>query len=341
MSRMTAYRPRTPLPRGLSDGAMPADFGDAAAEVAACQKEAALFDYSFLLRVGVYGPDAVSAVSAFCGRDFTDLDVGGIRYALRADDAGHLRSDLTVWRTGPRSVEVMSGRAEDARDLRLLVGPLDAHMTDDSASTACLAVQGPASDDLLAEFSTDNRRIENIEWFGFRDMSFAGVSCRIGRLGFTGLPGVEILCGVPAAIRLWRRLETRIRPAGFCAADIVRLKAGLALFSNEFLPPVTAADAGFPHLQPMAAARDRRAVRVCFSVSEQGLATVPGDLDQVLWSEEQIFPPPPGRIAVTSMARDPEGRGALGMGYINASGPDGPVSDPSGRLRGIAVNRRF
>lgn len=319
---------------------MPWDFGDANAETEACRSSGALFDYSFLIRVAVNGPDAARAIADFCGRGMSDLDEGGIRYALHADKEGHLLSDLTIWRTGPISFEVMTGCAADVPALRAVVGPYDAQVTDLSSDTACLAVQGPASDAMLATIQGGDG-IGSIPYFHFRDVSLAGYGCRVGRLGFTGLRGIELLCSARVARRLWSVLIERFRPAGFLAADRLRLAAGLALFNQDFLPPVTAADAGFAHLRPLGdTAGDRQpatVVRVGFTANRTKTAT-DADLAPAIWAPGRPFPPKTGTIAVTSITPLADEKKVAGMGYVAVDEETSSPVDPTGTLKGIVIS---
>ena len=61
----------------------------------------------------------------------------------------------------------------------------------------------------------------------------------------------------PAAPHLWALLARRARPAGFAAADMLRIEAGFVLFANEFCLPVTAREAGLERFTG-ACARQRR-----------------------------------------------------------------------------------
>ena len=329
---------RLPLPRGLTPNAMVSDFGDPEQEIDACNNSAALFDFSFILRMFVCGPDANQAVSAFCGRDFSDLREGAIRYALHADADGYLLSDLTVWRIGSQEFEVMSGRTADFVDLSNSIASLNAGVIDLSGDTAIFAVQGPGSDKALIGMGC-HTGIENISYFNFHDIFLLEQTCRIGRLGFTGLPGLEILCPRKSASSLWQSLSANIKPAGMIAADRIRLKAGLALFTQEFMPKVTAADAGLSRFRPdgdtagdlMAA----RACRVSFS------AEVMGSIESVCWSGTQTFPPDPGTLAVTSAMTIMGGKSVLGMGYLAANDYRPEYIEPTGALNKIVIIRRF
>src|SRR5487761_444713 len=118
------------------------DFGDAAAEAKACRSNCALFDFSFLECARLEGIGARGAIEAFTGRSLAALDVGEIYYALRVEPAGNVVADLTVWRTGAISYEVMSGRRDDVTDLLDRAGPGVA-VTDITADIATFALQGP------------------------------------------------------------------------------------------------------------------------------------------------------------------------------------------------------
>jgi aminomethyltransferase len=313
---------------------MPESFGDPAAEARACLSAAALFDYSFLVRLRAAAPGAAEALSRACGRDLSAMAVGAIRYALATDADGYLRSDLTVWRTGPESFELMSGRGEDAGDCARLPG-LGGSCADLSDDTAVLAVQGPASLSLLRQ-ACDDPAFAAPARFRFADASILGAPCRVARLGFTGLEGVEIVCPAEAAQSLWDGLAERGgRPAGFQAADRLRLAAGLALFSKEFAPPVSAADAGLARFRPAGGkSQDRRPARVRRVSAVARVEAVadpsPDGLAALAYRRGDPFPPEPGTIVVTSANVAPAGNTVLAMGYLAAGAPDAAYPDCHG-----------
>ena len=328
-----------PFPRGLTANAMPLHFGDPDAETQACVTNLAVFDYSFILRVQVQGPDAQRAVLEFCGRDLSRLPRGCIRYALHGDSYGNLLSDVTVWRTGPEQFELMSGRSQDVEDLGGIITPLNAQMIDLSTDTACFAVQGPETDRFLTQMGV-HEDLYNIPYFEFRDLPMFGEIFRVGRLGFTGLPGVEILSPRSTASSLWRKLSSKIRPAGMIAADRIRLSAGFVLFTQEFAPEVTAADAGLGRFRSVASAEgNQRQIRVC-RVSFRA-QKVSGSLEEALWSEGQIFPPSSGKIAVTSIRALPGTQEVFGMGYLNTNEKTMDMIESSKNLRDISIIHRF
>src|SRR5262249_3193080 len=210
-------------------------FGEPAAEARACRSACALFDFSFLECAQVRGGAARQVVEAFTGRSLAQLSIGKIRYALRVDTAGHLLADLTVWRTGEESYEVMSGRPEDIADFIDYAAPGVAARA--TADRAPFAVQGPASLEAVPHLGAI-ADIETLPYFGFAETMLDGIPCRIGRLGYSGEPGFEIICPKQSADRLWQALADHARPGGFFALDMLRIGGGFVPFRNRILLPV-------------------------------------------------------------------------------------------------------
>src|SRR5262245_41002342 len=159
---------------------LPHDHGDVTAEVVASRHRCALFDFSFLERARIEGPSAQQMLEAFGSRSLASLAPGRIRYALRVARTGAVLADPTIWRTGPQAFELMSGRREDVLDLVSLSEPA-VRVTDLSAGTATLSLQGPASLDALAGLG-DLRAIAALPYFGFCQARLADVACTVGRL---------------------------------------------------------------------------------------------------------------------------------------------------------------
>src|SRR5215475_8818545 len=120
------------------------DFGDPIGEARSCREDCALFDFSFLECVRLRGPDALSVVEAFVRRPLATLTQGAIAYAIRTDSYGTALADVTVWRTGPDTFEVMSGRREDVWAL-MASAPGQVEANDLGEARVVFAVQGLGS----------------------------------------------------------------------------------------------------------------------------------------------------------------------------------------------------
>jgi aminomethyltransferase len=310
-------------------------FGDAAAEARTCRIACALFDFSFLESARICGGTARQVVEAFTGRTLAKLPVGKIAYALRVGAAGEVVADLTIWRTDAETFEVMSGRHDDIADLAGYAGPGVA--VSEVANRATFAVQGPASLEALRRLGAIDA-IVALPYFGFTDASLDGIACRVGRLGYTGEPGFEVICHRSDAERLWQAIARYARPAGFIALDMLRIEAGFVLFGNEFRVPATPAEAGLDKFYQAAPLPPPRIALVSFVA----------DADRLAWPWQPRGPcerpSMPGEVVVTSACESIVAGGILGLGYVlggneaEDSAGDGPgvsLRDPTGIFRNI------
>ena len=304
------------------------DFGDPVGEARSCRKESALFDFSFLECAKLQGPGARSVVEAFVRRPLATLAQGAIAYAIRTDPYGTSLADLTVWRTGADAFEVMSGRREDI--LELMAGAsAQVETTDLGEARVVFAVQGPGALDVLRALGR-LKTIAGLGYFRFMQMELSGVACTVGRLGYTGEAGFEIILPRSESSRVWREFARHSRPAGFIAMDTLRIEAGFVLFANEFRLPVAPAELGLQQFHTDRNARACGLKLVCFQAKADHLS--------LPWTGRSLpqRPVEPRVIAITSACNSIAAGGILGLGFITASTADtDPLHDPSGEFQEI------
>lgn len=314
----------------LADADLIYDFGDAAAEARACRTNCALFDFSFLECAKVEGDGAQNLIESFTGRSLNNLRQKGILYALRADPCGALAADLTVWKTGHQTFEVMSGRRDDIASLRLCSAS-NVSVSDVTMQRAVFAIQGPHT---LAALQCigDMRRVEELSYFTFDKAELAGIPCTIGRLGYTGEAGVEIITEHDRAHDLWRALTKNVAPAGFVAADTLRIEAGFVLFRNEFRIPVGAREAGLEKFGKNVDQQGPAITLVSFRATTDRLPRP--------WQPSTRLnrPTEPGTLVVTSACESEIAGGVLGLGYVIAgTSPHATVYDATGTFRDVRL----
>jgi aminomethyltransferase len=304
------------------------DFGDPVGEVRSCREESALFDFSFLECTRLRGPDALSVVEAFARRPLATLALGAIAYAIRTDSYGMALADLTIWRTGVDTFEVMSGRREDVDDL-MVCASARVETTNLGKARAVFAVQGPGALDALGKLGGDDT-IGDLTYFRFAQAELAGTLCTIGRLGYTGEAGFEIILPRSESQRIWRQLARYSTPSGFIAMDTLRIEAAFVLFANEFRLDVSPAEAG---LQQFCAEQNVQQTAL-------KLVSFQAEADHFLlpWVRQCPLERPvePGVIAITSACNSILANGILGLGFVTASTADSAtLHDPSGEFREI------
>jgi aminomethyltransferase len=304
------------------------DFGDPVGEARSCRKESALFDFSFRECARLRGSGALSVVEAFVRRPLPTLAQGAIAYAIRTDSCGNALADLTVWRTGVDTFEVMSGRREDISAL-IACAPARVETTDLGEARVVFAVQGPGALDALRKLGR-LETVADLGYFRFAEVELGGVLCTVGRLGYTGEAGVEIILPRSESSRVWRELTRHSRPAGYVAMDALRIEAGFVLFANEFRLPVSPAELGLQQFHTDRNAQATGLKLVSFQAEADHL-TLP-------WIGRSLpqRPVEPGVIAVTSACNSTAAGGILGLGFITTSTADNdPLHDPSGEFHEI------
>src|SRR6478735_7417225 len=246
------------------------DFGDPVGEARSCRNEIALFDFSFLECAKLKGPGARSVVEAFVRRPLATLAQGAIAYAIRTDSHGAALADLTVWRTGADAFEIMSGRREDILEL-MACASAQVEANDLGKARVVFAVQGPGALDVLRTLGR-LETIADLGYFRFAQMELSGVLCTVGRLGYTGEAGFEIILPRSESSRVWSDLARHSRPAGFIAMDTLRIEAGFVLFANEFRLPVAPAELGLQQFHTDQNARVTRLKLVSFQAKADHLS---------------------------------------------------------------------
>jgi aminomethyltransferase len=306
------------------------DYGDANAEARACRTDCALFDFSFLESVRLDGERASNLIESFTGRSVQSLARNNIFYALRVGTAGEVMNDLTVWRVGESTFEIMTGSRQDVTDLVLCRGP-GIDVTEMTLERSTFAVQGPRTLDALSQLG-DVNSIKQLKYFGFGSVRLADIPCRAGRLGYTGEAGFEIIVEREYADMLWRELSVHARPAGFVAADSLRIEAGFVLFTNEFRLPVAPQEAGLSK----------------FNSSDNTfgpgikLVSFRADANRLSWPWQPLYQPrrpvAPGTITVTSACDSISAGGILGLGYVPVENmPETILFDPTGTFHNMRL----
>jgi glycine cleavage system T protein (aminomethyltransferase) len=318
---------------GLDIHALHRDYGDVGTEAASCRAAAALFDFSFMSRIRIEGPAASELIGTLTPRRVDDLVPGRIRYALRLAADGGVLEDLTIWRLDAETFEIFSATGDGLTQLQPAAGSR-VSVRDLSSETAIFAVQGPASLRALAALSPVEH-LPALPYFAHSPAEISGVACRVGRLGYTGERGFEIILPRTARDMIWTKLARHARPAGFAAADILRIEAGFLLFANELCVPVAAAELGLdrfaagPGAPCPGRARKRRVRLLCFGAS--------CDAEPVLWRPrpDASFPPARGELLVTSACRSVVTKEVLGLGYAAVASRSTQLVDPAGQFHEI------
>jgi aminomethyltransferase len=206
-------------------------------EYHAIRSAAALFDISPLYKYLVRGRDAARLLDRVMTRNVARAEVGQVLYTPWCDAAGKVIDDGTVARLDETTFR-MTAADPNLRWITDNGMGLDVAIDDVSETTAALALQGPASRDILQQLTDTD--LTGLKYFRITAARLREFPVTISRTGYTGDLGFEIWLDAAHAVALWDALiETGtpygITPAGMLALDLARIEAGLMLIDVDYV----------------------------------------------------------------------------------------------------------
>jgi aminomethyltransferase len=228
---------------------MPVQYGSIVAEHRAVREAAGLFDVSHMGQIAISGPAAVKTVERLLTRPVAKMAIGRVRYGLLCNEAGGVVDDVTVYRIGDEELALCVNASNIEKDYRWVVQhAADATgVRNRSAETGLLALQGPASVDILAAVASDELR--SLRRYTFLRTPVAGRLALVSRTGYTGSDGFEIYAPAEDVGAVFDALLEAGRPhglipAGLGARDTLRLEAGMPLYGHELDDETSPLEAG-------------------------------------------------------------------------------------------------
>lgn len=228
---------------------MPVQYTSILAEHAAVRAKAGLFDISHMGELRVRGPGAVGFLNAALTNNAGRIPEGGSQYSILLNERGGVVDDLFVYRMGREDFLLVVNASHIEEDLGILDSrPHDGvTIEDESAATAAMALQGPASPLILDRWITGASA--KLGHHAIQNFSSDAGAVRIARTGYTGEDGFEILCPAPVAAQVWDRLlelgkTAGLIPCGLGARDTLRMEACYPLNGHELGPDITPLEAG-------------------------------------------------------------------------------------------------
>jgi aminomethyltransferase len=219
------------------------------AEHQAVRRAAGLFDVSHMGEFEVRGERAEDFLQHVTTNDVSRLEEWQAQYSTLPREDGTLIDDLLVYRFPAHFMLVVnaSNRERDWEWISRYADRFGVELRDRSDEVALLALQGPASEAILARLS--DAPLPEIGYYRFRTGEVDGRPAVISRTGYTGEDGFELYLDAADAAAVWRRLlevgrADGLVPVGLGARDSLRLEMGYALYGNDLDDRRTPLEAG-------------------------------------------------------------------------------------------------
>jgi aminomethyltransferase len=227
---------------------MPLHYGSQIEEHLAVRRHAGIFDVSHMRVVDITGPDARDFLRLLLTADIDRRAPDQAMYCCMLEDGGGVLDDLIVYRWGDDTARfraVLNAATAD-RDLQWMESVASQRglrvQSQGRAELAIIALQGPDAPAVLLR-ANPLLAAHAVPLASFYSTRVEGAF--VGRTGYTGEDGFEIVVPGTEAVALWRSLlDAGAVACGLGARDTLRLEAGMALYGNELDESVTPLESG-------------------------------------------------------------------------------------------------
>jgi len=219
---------------------MPVQYSGILVEHEAVRTRAGLFDVSHMGEFKVEGPDALAFLQYLVPNDVSRLALGQALYTQLCLPNGNTIDDMLIYHLVEQHYMLVVNAGNIDKDFAWVAEQAknfkDVQVTNQSDTTALLALQGPAALSILQPLTDVD--LASIRYYHFATGMVDGIHCLISRTGYTGEDGFELYCAPVDVVKLWNALLAAgqlagLLPAGLGARDTLRLEAGMCLYGHE------------------------------------------------------------------------------------------------------------
>ena len=214
---------------------MPINYGSQIEEHHQVRTDAGMFDVSHMTVVDLNGDRVIPFLQYLLANDVARLKQSGkALYSCMLNEQGGVIDDLIIYYMNDEWVRMVVNAGTREKDLAWIekqAKAFDVAVTE-QAETAMIAVQGPNARKKalsalpldVSQAAAELNRFEGSdsgEWF-------------VGRTGYTGEDGFEVIMPESEAVEFWDALiEAGVKPSGLGARDTLRLEAGMNLYGTD------------------------------------------------------------------------------------------------------------
>lgn len=223
---------------------MPVQYAGIIEEHKAVRSSVGMFDVSHMARFAFSGSGSAALLESVFTNAIATMKDNQVRYGLICNAEGSTLDDVLVyrWPQGYSMVANGSNRDKILSWLHRHAGP-DVVIEDQTLATTMIAVQGPKAVDVLQGMFADD--ISTLKYFFAQPTQYKQSPCVVGRCGYTGEDGFEIILSNDLGPTLWNELLAKgVVPCGLGARDTLRLEAAMPLYGHELTEKIDPLQAG-------------------------------------------------------------------------------------------------
>lgn len=224
---------------------MPIHYGSQIEEHHTVRQHAGVFDVSHMTVVDIKGEQSRAFLQHLLANDVARLtSPGKALYSCMLNEQGGIIDDLITYFMDDTWYRMVVNAATREKDLHWIRQQASSYNTtiEERADLAMLAVQGPEARDKVHQVLAGKADAA-------QDLKpFFAAQCDnifIGRTGYTGEDGYEIILPANDAPILWDQLLANgVKPTGLGARDTLRLEAGMNLYGQDMDESTTPLESG-------------------------------------------------------------------------------------------------
>ena len=236
---------------------MPISYSTIKEEHLAVRNGVGVFDVSHMGEFIIRGKEALDLIQLVCSNDASKLEIGQAQYSCLPNHSGGIVDDLLVYRLpedqcaeGERAYMLVVNASNIEKDWNWISehNKFDTRMINISEQTGLLAVQGPASVELLQKLT--DLDLSSIKYYHFTKGRMAGIeNVLVSATGYTGSGGFELYVNRNEVGHMWEAVfevgqDHNIKPVGLGARDTLRLEMGYCLYGNDIDENTSPLEAG-------------------------------------------------------------------------------------------------
>jgi aminomethyltransferase len=214
---------------------MPVNYGSQMDEHHQVRNDAGMFDVSHMTVIDLFGAGVKAFLQSLLANDVAKLkERGKALYSCMLNHDGGVIDDLIVYYMDDSWYRMVVNAATRDKDMAWIDEQSAGYEVEinERSDLAMIAVQGPQA----REKAIEALPVDVVEVVSELDRFF-GSDCGewfVGRTGYTGEDGFEIMLPDIEAPAFWDRLaEAGIKPCGLGARDTLRLEAGMNLYGTD------------------------------------------------------------------------------------------------------------
>lgn len=238
---------------------MPVQYTSITDEHLAVRNAAGIFDISHMGEVLASGDGAEAFLNGVLTNDVRKLTPGVGQYSIMCNAEGGVIDDLYVYRLAEKEFLLVINASRIDDDVLWLEGELSGsqfnfktQLRDVSDAHGAVAVQGPKVAgfiDQCLESAPGHRKPSELKKNQLTHGVLEDVTLWIGRTGYTGEDGFEVICPRHQIEAVWNRIleigrPYGLKPAGLGARDTLRTEVCYPLYGHELDEQTTPIEAG-------------------------------------------------------------------------------------------------